>query len=45
MKGHHPSQRHHKVVHHYLRREARGVQHLFDLEGLPEPVGPAARER
>jgi hypothetical protein len=20
------------VVHHYLRREARGVQHLFDLE-------------
>lgn len=27
-----PSQRHHMVVHHYLRREARGIQHLFDLE-------------
>lgn len=37
-----PSQRHHMVVHHYERREARGVQHLFDLEtvlGLLEDSG------
>lgn len=27
-----PSQRAHMVLHWYLRREARGVQHLFDLE-------------
>lgn len=27
-----PSQRAHVVLHWYLRREPRGVQHLFDLE-------------
>ncbi len=36
-----PSQRHHMALEHYERREARGVQHLFDLEtwldALDEP--------
>lgn len=27
-----PSQSAHMILHWYLRREARGVQHLFDLE-------------
>ena len=29
-----PSQRHHALLEHYLRREAAGVQHLFSLEEL-----------
>lgn len=31
-----PSQRHHAVLEHYQRREARGIQHLFSLEEILE---------
>ena len=27
-----PSQRHHMVLEHYRRREAKGITHLFDVE-------------
>lgn len=33
------SQSMHMLYHHYLRREARGVQHLFDLEAWLELHG------
>jgi len=29
-----PSQRHHALLEHYLRREAAGIQHLFSLDEL-----------
>ncbi len=29
-----PSQRHHAFLENYRRREARGIQHLFDVEEL-----------
>jgi hypothetical protein len=31
-----PSQRHHAFLENYRRREARGIQHLFDVEELLE---------
>jgi hypothetical protein len=31
-----PSQRHHAFLEHYRRREAKGIQHLFDVEELLE---------
>ena len=33
-----PSQRHHMALEHFERREARGLQHLFDLETWLEKV-------
>ena len=32
------SQRHHMVLEHYRRREARGIAHLFDLETVLDKV-------